>query len=168
MKILIVSDTHGQENNLEKVLKKAGPIDMLIHLGDMEGGEDYIRSLTDVPVYMVAGNNDYYSDLPQEAVIEIGGYRTLITHGHYYYVSRGPERLMEIAMERGVDIVMYGHTHWPCLKQGPNLTVLNPGSLSLPRQEGRQPSYIVMEIDSRGEAHYNICYLKSKLPGWFF
>lgn len=168
MKILIVSDTHGRESNLEKVLKKEEPIDRMIHLGDVEGGEDYIRSLTDAPVNMVAGNNDYYSDLPGEAVLELGDYRALITHGHYYYVSRGPERLMEIAMERGVDIVMYGHTHTPYLNQGPQLTVLNPGSLSLPRQEGRQPSYIVMEIDEEGEAHYRICYLKTKVTGWFF
>ena len=30
MKILIVSDTHGQEKNLEEVLKKEEPIDALI------------------------------------------------------------------------------------------------------------------------------------------
>ena len=37
MKILIVSDTHGQEKNLEEVLEKESPIDALIHLGDLEG-----------------------------------------------------------------------------------------------------------------------------------
>ena len=35
MKILIVSDTHGQEKNLEEVLEKESPIDALIHLGDL-------------------------------------------------------------------------------------------------------------------------------------
>ena len=64
MKILIVSDTHGREENLKKVLEKTGAIDRLIHLGDVEGSEDYIRSLTEAPVSMVAGNNDWYSDLP--------------------------------------------------------------------------------------------------------
>jgi hypothetical protein len=167
MKILIVSDTHGRESNLEKVIKKTGPIDHLIHLGDVEGGEDYIRTLTDAPVDIVAGNNDYYSDLPGELIIELGDYRAMLTHGHYYYVSRGPEFLKEAAMEKGVDIVMFGHTHRPYLEQGDKLTVLNPGSLSLPRQEGRHPSYIVMEIDREGEAHYTICYLKTSVKGWF-
>jgi len=166
MKILIVSDTHGRESNLEKVLKEVGPIDQMIHLGDVEGGEDYIRSLTDAPVAMVAGNNDYYTDLPGELIIELGDYRALLTHGHYYYVSRGPERLMQIAMEKGVDIVMFGHTHRPYLDQGPEMTVLNPGSLTLPRQEGREPSYILMEIDKAGEAHYRVCYLRSR-PRFF-
>lgn len=166
MKILIVSDTHGRERNLEKVLEQVGPIDQMIHLGDVEGSEDYIRSLTDAPVAMVAGNNDYFSDLPGELFLELEDYRVLLTHGHYYYVSRGPERLMQIAMEKEVDIVMFGHTHRPYLDQGDELTVLNPGSLTLPRQEGHEPSYIMMEIDQDGEAHYNICYLKSR-PGFF-
>lgn len=65
MKLLIVSDTHGREENLKRVLEKTGPIDRLIHLGDVEGSEDYIRSLTEAPVSMVAGNNDWYSDLPR-------------------------------------------------------------------------------------------------------
>ena len=162
MKILIVSDTHGRESNLEKVLKRVGNIDRLIHLGDVEGGEDYIRSLADIPMDMVAGNNDYYSDLPREAVIQLGNYRPLITHGHYYYVNMGIQRLREEAIQRGVDIAMYGHTHYPFLSRKDGLTILNPGSLSLPRQDGHEPSYIVMEIDREGIAHYTVGYLKKR------
>ena len=39
MKILIVSDTHRHNENFLKVLEKTGPIDMLIHCGDVEGSE---------------------------------------------------------------------------------------------------------------------------------
>lgn len=42
MKILIVSDTHGRLENLERVIEMTKPIDALIHLGDVEGQEDYI------------------------------------------------------------------------------------------------------------------------------
>ena len=42
MKILIVSDTHGRHSAFDKALKEAGKIDALVHLGDTEGGEDYI------------------------------------------------------------------------------------------------------------------------------
>ena len=45
MKILIVSDTHGRDDNLVKVLKKVKPIDFLIHCGDVEGSEKKIREL---------------------------------------------------------------------------------------------------------------------------
>lgn len=168
MKILIVSDTHGREENLKKVLEKTGTIDLMIHLGDVEGSEDRIRSMAGVPVHMVAGNNDWYSSLPKEEIVTVGKYRALLTHGHHYYVGMGHEGLREQAQQKRADIVMYGHTHCPCLEQTDGLTILNPGSLSLPRQEGRNPSYIVMEIDREGEAHYRICYLRTEKGWWFF
>lgn len=158
MKILIVSDTHGQETNLKKALKKAGQIDQLIHLGDAEGAEGRIRSMAGVPTAIVAGNNDFYCDLPREIIATIGKYRAMLTHGHYY-VGMGYERLREEALSQKVDIFMFGHTHRPCLLQEDGLTFLNPGSLTYPRQEGRKPSYILMELDREGEAHYTICYL---------
>ena len=55
---------------------------------------------------------------------------------------------------------MFGHTHQPYLHYADKLTVLNPGSISYPRQDGRKPSYIMMEIDREGEAHYTINYLE--------
>ena len=38
MRVLIVSDTHGRHRGLDRALQEAGDIDMLIHLGDVEGG----------------------------------------------------------------------------------------------------------------------------------
>ena len=140
MKILVVSDTHGHTKNLERVLEKVGDIDLFIHCGDLEGGEDYIRALVDVPCYMVAGNNDWFSDLQREMEISVDDYRIWITHGNNYGASMGPERLLEEAAARNVDVVMYGHTHYP-------------------RQNGRKPSYLIMEIDRDHEAHYTINYL---------
>ena len=159
MKILIVSDTHGHSSNLERVLETDGPFDHLIHLGDVEGQEDYIEVIAGCPVHMVAGNNDFFSDLPRQEEFWIGEYHILITHGHYYGVSVGTDRLKEEALLRKIDIVMYGHTHRPDLEIEENLTVLNPGSLSYPRQLGRKPSFLIMEIDRQGKAHYTIHYL---------
>ena len=61
MKILVISDTHGRHGNFDKMLEREGQPDMLIHLGDVEEGEDYIRAVMECPVYMVAGNNDSWS-----------------------------------------------------------------------------------------------------------
>lgn len=108
MKILIVSDTHGHEKNLETVIEKTGPVDLFIHLGDIEGHEDYIEALAGCPVHMVSGNNDFFSELPREEELQLGRYRVLITHGHYYGVSVGTSRLKEEAASRNIDIVMYG------------------------------------------------------------
>ncbi|MEG0108881.1 MAG: metallophosphoesterase, partial [Lachnospiraceae bacterium] len=146
MKILIVSDTHGYHQHLKTILKLVEPVDLMIHLGDIEGGEELIRSMTQCETYMIAGNNDFFSNLEREKEFTLGKYRILMTHGHYYYVSMGKERIKQEGMERHVDIVMYGHTHRPELDIGKDITVLNPGSVSLPRQEGRRPSFIIMEI----------------------
>ncbi len=135
-----------------------GTPDMLIHCGDVEGSEDFIRSIAGCPVHMVAGNNDFFTDLKKEEEFYIGDYKVWLTHGHNYYVSMGTEFIREEAKSRGVDIVMFGHTHRPYLEQG-KVTVLNPGSLSYPRQEGRRPSYILMELDAKGQTYYHINYI---------
>ena len=160
MKILIVSDTHRHDFNLKEVLLKVGFIDCLIHLGDAEGSEEYIYQIANCPVHIVSGNNDFFCDLPREEEFKLGKYKVLITHGHYYYVSLDTTELRRQAEARGADIVMFGHTHRPLLDIGEQVTILNPGSLSYPRQEGRNPSYIIMEIDAKGEAHYTVKYLK--------
>lgn len=151
MKILIVSDTHKAHGNLEKVLERVRPVDMLIHLGDTEGGEDYIAKLAGCPSHIIRGNNDFFSDLPQEEEFDIEGRHIFITHGHYYYVAMGEERLKEEARARGADIVMYGHTHKPSLTREEDLITLNPGSVAYPRQQGRRASYMIMELDAGSE-----------------
>ena len=97
MKILIVSDTHRRHDNLIEILECMQPIDMLIHLGDAEGEEDYIEVLAGCPVEIIAGNNDFFSDLPREKSLQLGKYRVLLTHGHYYGVNMG---IAEIEEER--------------------------------------------------------------------
>ena len=161
MKILIVSDTHRKDENLKWVIRKTKPFDMLIHLGDAEGSEYEIMKWVDkdCDLEMIMGNNDFFSQLEREKEIMIGKYKVLLTHGHYYNVSTGPAYLKQEARERGFDIVMFGHTHKPYMEEDNELLVLNPGSLSLPRQEGHRPTYIVMEIADDGQISYELCYL---------
>lgn len=159
MRILIVSDTHRRNDTFNKALEKVKPIDMLIHCGDTEGSELMLAGEAGCPAKIVAGNNDFFSDLPREEEFMLGKYRVWLTHGHNFYVSMDNETIKEEAVSRGCDIVMYGHTHKPLVQIEENIIAVNPGSLTYPRQEGRRPSYIMMEIDNGGEAHFNICYL---------
>ena len=158
MKILVVSDSHGRDGNLEAVLERVKPIDMLIHCGDVEGSEDYLEVIAECPVHIVAGNNDYFSDLNREEEFYIGKHKVLLTHGHYYYVSMNTKRIRQEAEERGCDLVLFGHTHKPLVEQHAAVTVCNPGSISYPRQEGRKPSFLIVEQDRFGELHYTINY----------
>ena len=115
MRILIVSDTHRRDENLKEVIRRTGPLDMLIHLGDAEGSEHAIATWVneDCDLEIILGNNDFFSCLDKEKELMIGRYRTLLTHGHYYNVSVGAEYLKQEARARGFDIVMFGHTHRP-------------------------------------------------------
>ena len=161
MKILIVSDTHRKDDNLKRVLDQHMPLDMLIHLGDAEGSEYLIENWVNesCDLKMVLGNNDFFSALEREIEVEIGPHKALLTHGHYYNVSLGVENLRQEALERGCDIAMYGHTHRPYLEEGTDVTILNPGSLSYPRQEGRKPSYMILEMDDDGGMHFQTYYI---------
>ena len=162
MRILVISDSHGRNDDVAGVIEQVGPIDMLIHCGDVERGDDYIRSLVDCPVHMVSGNNDYNLDLPAQDIFNIGDYKVLVVHGHTFYVYRGVERLKQYALQNNIDIVMFGHTHKPYIEIDEDVTILNPGSVSYPRQLDHMPTFLIMEIDDEGEAHYGRGYYKSK------
>ena len=112
MKFLIVSDTHGRMYNLEEAMERE-EFDGMIHCGDVEGMDDLIKSKVNGPCYMVMGNNDWFSNLPAEIQVNIDDYRAFITHGHNYGVSLGLEGIYAEALSRGVDIVLFGHTHRP-------------------------------------------------------
>ena len=54
---------------------------------------------------------------------------------------------------------MYGHTHRPVVDIEDDIIAVNPGSLTYPRQDNRKPSYIIMDLDREGKAHFTINYL---------
>lgn len=145
-RILIISDSHGKNDNIKKAIEKAGRFHLMIHLGDV--GHDYLQveRMAGVPTYMVAGNNDYGGFLRDMSVIYLGSHRVLLTHGHRQNVHFGVDRLRYLALENECDIAMYGHTHVPFLEEG-DVTIINPGSISLPRQIGHKKTFAIMELD---------------------
>lgn len=160
MRVLIVSDTHRKNDNYLDIVKSKGPFQMVIHCGDVEGSEYTICEAAGCPVEMVMGNNDFFSNLPREKEFTLGKYKIWLTHGHNYYVYMDNQILKKEARARGVDIVMYGHTHKPVVDYDHEIIAVNPGSITYPRQEGRKPSYVIMETDQTGEAHFTIHYIE--------
>lgn len=149
-KVLVISDTHGRMENLEKLLPLVQPVNQLIHLGDVGRDVDYIEVLAGCPCCFVAGNNDYYSDLPRERLIKLNGVPIFLTHGHYYYVNARKDFLRSAAVQRGAKVALFGHTHVPYLEETDGILLANPGSLSLPRQADRCPTYLILTIGEDG------------------
>ena len=160
MRVLVVSDTHGRNGGYLDILEQSEKMDMVIHCGDVEGSEYLISESAGCKTVIVQGNNDYFSDLPREMIVQLGKYKALVTHGHAYYVNMGYEHLVREAKKRKVDMVIYGHTHRPVITEENGIKVLNPGSLTYPRQEGRKYTYIIMEIDETGEVECTLQHLE--------
>lgn len=164
LRILIMSDSHGRNENVElaiaQVREEIGKFQMLIHLGDV-GDARELESLAGVPCYIVRGNTDYDAKLLNANVIEAGGHRIFATHGHLYQVDMRLDLLRFAALENDCDIAMYGHTHVPYLEEDPDdVTILNPGSISKPRQADHRYTYMVMEIDDEDEVTYELRYVE--------
>ena len=141
-RIMIVSDTHRRHGNLAEAIYNEGHLDMLIHLGDVEGEEEVIKSIAGCETIFIAGNNDFFS--------------IWLTHGHNYYVSLDLKVIEQEAVARGMDIVMFGHTHRPVIIVEDNITLINPGSISYPRQADGIPTYIILEINDNNEFNFEL------------
>ena len=142
MKVCICSDSHGNVTGLQEMLDLERP-QALLFLGD---GERDFRDV-DIPsgtvMYAVAGNCDFMSMEPPWRKIQLEGVKIFLTHGHFYGVKSGPERLLERAVEEEVQLVVHGHTHRVDLQCENGVTLLCPGSLGV--QTG---CYAVAEIKS--------------------
>lgn len=156
MKILVISDTHGNVNRAFRAHTLSGPVDAIIHLGDGSADADVLRDALDVPVINVAGNCDPGSKAPRECVWECEGKRILLTHGDIYQVKSGLAKLRRRAQEAGVDAVLFGHTHQGVVENHSGLLLVNPGTLS---NIGQHVSYAVLDIVPEGitAEHFYIC-----------
>lgn len=160
MRAMIISDSHGRRDNLIAVLKKHPDYEEIFHLGDVISDEHYLRNLTPYPVHIVRGNCDYGSKAPEELVFDFHGKKVIMCHGHKYLSYAGNvEKMCQVAKAKGADIFMFGHTHEPYIKELDGMLVLNPGSLALPRNENKNPTYIVLDIDDDGNFTYELCEL---------
>lgn len=157
MKILVISDSHGYSGNILKVLQKVTDLDMLIHLGDGEKEFENIKATyPNIKMYYVAGNCDYNSLSPNELIIPVDfNLKIFATHGHRYYVKYSLDAIKSSALENGCSIALFGHTHQRLEKYEDGLYILNPGSISCPRDDNK-PSYGIVEISKSGIIT-NIC-----------
>jgi putative phosphoesterase len=145
LRVGVISDTHGLLRP-EAVAALRGS-DHILHAGDI-GGASILKALRALaPVTAVRGNNDGGKrgrDLPDVAEVELGGVRLCVVH------IRGA--LTFDPAERGIQVVVYGHTHWPDVATRDGVLYLNPGSAG-PRRFHLPVSLARMRIqDGRVEA----------------
>jgi len=148
MKILVVSDTHGNVNLVLQNIVNMEKSDMLFHLGDYVDDAEKISKLFGIPTITVRGNGDMQrKDYKYEELVEIQGKKIFLTHGHKYNVKQGLNNLYYRALELNADIVLFGHTHVPMVEEIDGLIIMNPGSPTYPRGIIRKNTIGVLTID---------------------
>lgn len=156
MKILVVSDTHGDFYTLMRAVKAQPDAEVIVHCGD---GDEQVQLLKetykDKMIVGVRGNCDWNSFLPSKETLNILGKKIFITHGHLYDAKVGLYKIMCAAREEGADILLYGHTHIAMNTYEDGLYVMNPGTC-----HGYIASYGVLEITENGDVLTNIVKVK--------
>lgn len=156
LKILVISDTHNEINNVVKIIKNNKSIDMILHLGDVQSDYKKIKQYYFENITYVSGNCDYISKYPKEKIIEIEGKKILMTHGHKYNVKWEYDTIKNIGFHNKVDGILFGHTHIPYLEENEDLVLMNPGSITLPR-ESSTPTYGILEIEKNKKMKCALC-----------
>lgn len=130
MKILILSDSHGFVANMRLAVEREQPR-RIFFLGDvLSDAQRLAWAYPDIPMEVVAGNCDGYSESPKEVVLKAGGVNFFLTHGHKYHAKSGVGMVVRAGQEAGADVVCFGHTHQAMCDLWPGGTwVVNPGSI---------------------------------------
>lgn len=127
-KIVVLSDTHGNMRAIAKISEIMYESDYVFHLGDKYEDMDIYAPVLKDKLYRVHGNCDYGNQ--KTIVVEIEGRKLFVTHGDLFGAKYGTTRLVDKAIEQGCDVVIYGHSHRPEIKEERGVTVVNPGCMT--------------------------------------
>ena len=159
MKIMFISDIHGIKNNLDFIKKEfinedcdklivlgdlyyIGPRNAMINDYDISFVENFLESFKE-KLICIQGNCDSEVDLEFSnfpiikglSVVKTDTQELYITHGHIYN---------ETNWNKENTILIFGHYHKPFIKEIGNNIFINPGSISLPK-DNHKPSYLLFD-----------------------
>ncbi len=161
MKLMIASDIHGSAYYCQKLMDayRQENADKLLLLGDLlyhgprnDLPKDYnpkevivMLNAMKNEILSVRGNCDSEVDqmvleFPMMAdyiMLYVDGLSIFATHGHHYHENNLPP------LKKG-DILLHGHTHVSGIRNLGDSIIVNPGSISIPK-ENTKHSYMIME-----------------------
>ncbi len=161
MKLFVTGDTHGHLDKIRKIYPHLKGIDMIIHTGDMQRDAYEMEKEFNIPVVSVPGNCDGSHSAGDFATVRTEYGNILVTHGHMQNAGYCCDRLLYLCEENNCSAVIFGHTHVPVYEEYSGIYLLNPGSLTRPR-DGSQGSYgIITTTESTFAA--SIIYYRPQL-----
>ncbi|AEH50930.1 phosphodiesterase [Pseudothermotoga thermarum] len=164
IRILVVSDTHGDFESWKKLREQSGVVDQIVHLGDflyhgprnpIPTGYDPLalaEALKSENLMAVRGNCDAdvdlmllgIEDMAKFMILTFGKYKMVCLHGENI---KSDEDLIQLLKNYEACIVAFGHTHIPRLEKKEAGVILNPGSPSLPKKNN-PPSFALIDFDN--------------------
>lgn len=128
MRLGLVSDTHGRfDAALPRLLEGS---DLILHAGDVCGHEILHQLSSIAPVKAVRGNNDvgpFGVGLEETLLLHLGGLRAFLVHELLKPERPLPAVRAALAAQRP-QLVVYGHSHQPAVRELGGILFVNPGS----------------------------------------
>ena len=131
MKILVISDSHGDTASFDSAVRRHRSADVIVFCGDGHRDLQTIRAAHRNKAYIaVAGNCDWYCDLPLVQQSELCSKKIIVTHGHMFGVKNGYSRITNFGHQNNADILLFGHTHKQFCTVDGGMLLLNPGAMA--------------------------------------
>lgn len=146
MKIFVISDTHGKTQRAKEVYARLKGIDLIVHLGDFQKDAKELGKELGTDVISVKGNTDGSSSSKDYKILETSYGKVLLVHGHREEVKFSLQNLLYRTQELGCKAAFFGHTHEPFYGEIDGVYLVNPGSLSFPKEESKA-SYAIVTIN---------------------
>ena len=150
MRILVLSDSHGDTASLRMAIESEKNADAVVFLGDGLSDFDAIKDIIMAKqIIAVAGNCDSrFTPYPDITSDRFGDTLIYCTHGFREGVKTGLDKLKAIARTSECTVALFGHTHTPFTSYDEGLYLMNPGSV-------RQNSYGIVDITDKGIICFN-------------
>jgi putative phosphoesterase len=100
-------------------------------------------------------NKAFLRTFVSEIRIEVAGVRLLLVHGsprrmnEYLFEDRPLSSFQRLAHGSGADVIVFGHTHRPYVKDVDGVLFVNAGSVGKPKDGDWRACYALLTIDSR-------------------
>ncbi len=176
----LIADTHipDRRSSLHPqvlaAFKEAG-VTAILHAGDICAPQVLEQLEEAAPVFAVRGNRDWVlmRHLPVTRLLEFGGVRVAMAHGHgrwrnYFldrvnYIFNGfqlerytPRLLSAFADAR---VIVFGHTHRRLMQWSEGQLLINPGSPHVSEDPDRQGTIGLLHIEDEGELSAEFVFL---------
>lgn len=144
MKLLVLSDSHGDLAGMRLALRRERP-DQVLHLGDHAlDAYTLAQEFSTTAIAYVRGNCDGpFPACADTYLRKVAGVQIFAAHGHRYGVKSGLLRFYLAARENGAALALFGHTHEAGCREKDGIWLLNPGSC-----RGPYGTYAVVTLEN--------------------